>query len=134
MAGETDLATILRKLDPVADETEFGFGLVPPGQPAPKGVSVLGSFQEAEGTTLIAPATELEAANLVHTPGWAKITFQVHSALSAVGLTAAVSTALTEAGISANMVTAYHHDHVFVPWSRKDEALEILRGLARQRG
>jgi hypothetical protein len=133
MAGETDLATLLRKLHPVLDETEFGFGLVPPGAAPPADLDALGTFQETEGTTVIAPSAKLESAQLVHTPGWARITLQVHSALSAVGLTAAVTAALAEAGISANVVAAYHHDHVFVPWSRKDEAMEILNGLSRQR-
>ena len=55
----------------------------------------------------------------------------VHSSLEAVGLTARIATALAEAGISANMVAAFHHDHVFVPWGQKDEALIILENLAK---
>jgi hypothetical protein len=62
--------------------------------------------------------------------GWARITLQIHSSLAAVGLTARVAESLAAGGISANMVAAYHHDHVFVPWERRDEALAILRGVS----
>jgi hypothetical protein len=54
----------------------------------------------------------------------------VRSSLSAVGLTAALSAALSEAGISANIVAALHHDHLFVPWDRRQEALRCIEALA----
>lgn len=59
--------------------------------------------------------------------GW--IALQVHSALAAVGLTAAVSAALAEANISCNVVAGYHHDHLLVPIKCLDEALTVLRKL-----
>ena len=42
---------------------------------------------------------------------------------------AAIATALAEKEISSNIVAAYHHDHVFVPWDRRDEAMDVLRNL-----
>ena len=59
-----------------------------------------------------------------------RITLRVHSALDGVGLTAAVATALAGHGIACNMVAAFHHDHVFVPAARAEEALAILKTLA----
>ena len=53
-----------------------------------------------------------------------RITLGVRSSLEAVGLTAAVAAALTDAGISANVVAAFHHDHVFVPADRAEAALD----------
>jgi hypothetical protein len=47
-------------------------------------------------------------------------------------MTAALAKALTEAGISANVVAAYHHDHIFVPWARRHDALAALEALARR--
>jgi len=41
-------------------------------------------------------------------------------------LTAAVSHVLTGAGISANVVAGYTHDHVFVPLDRADDAMRAL--------
>ena len=77
-------------------------------------------IREAEGITLVRPGE-----------GWARITLDIHSSLDAVGLTARVSAALAERGISANIIAALNHDHVFVPWDRRDEALAALRGLAQ---
>jgi hypothetical protein len=72
-------------------------------------------IRESEGVTIIRPGT-----------GWARITLGVHSSLAAVGFTARVADALAAQRISANMVAAFHHDHVFVPWDRRDEALAAL--------
>ena len=57
----------------------------------------------------------------------------MHSSLSAVGLTAAFATALGDAGISCNVLAAYHHDHILVPAEDAERALETLRELARTR-
>jgi uncharacterized protein len=59
------------------------------------------------------------------------ITLRVHSALDAVGLTAAVSRALAHAGLSCNVLAGLHHDHLLVPAGRADEALAVLRELSR---
>jgi len=131
MSGETDLRKILVGLSPIADDADYGFGLVPAGQTPPAGMSIFALMHEPEGTTLIAPSDQLAAAGLVHTPGWSKITLTIHSSLSAVGLTAAVAAALTDAGISANVVAAYYHDHVFVPLNRREDAISILKKLAQ---
>jgi hypothetical protein len=61
--------------------------------------------------------------------GFRCITLGVHSSLEAVGLTAAVSTRLTELGISANVIAAHFHDHVFVPSSEAERALDALHRL-----
>ena len=55
------------------------------------------------------------------------ITLTVHSDLHAVGLLAAIATRLAAHGISLNVVSAYFHDHLFVPVERAQEALEVLR-------
>jgi hypothetical protein len=61
-----------------------------------------------------------------------RITLQVHSSLSAVGLTAAVSGQLAKAGISANVIAASHHDHIFVPSADTDRAMLALAALGEQ--
>jgi len=78
-------------------------------------------IREAEGVTVVGPGE-----------GWARITLGVHSSLEAVGLTARVAAALAARGITANVVAAVHHDHVFVPWDRRDEALAALQALSSQ--
>jgi hypothetical protein len=58
------------------------------------------------------------------------ISLTIHSSLAAVGLTAAIASALAEQGISANVVAAYFHDHLFVPWEQRLQAMAVLSALA----
>ena len=45
----------------------------------------------------------------------------------AVGFLAVISAKLAAAGISCNVFSAVHHDHLFVPHGRGREAVELLR-------
>lgn len=88
-------------------------------------------FREAEGVTAILPRRSADPANISYSAAFAWITLTVHSSLEAVGLTAAVSGALTEAGISCNVVAAYFHDHIFVPADDASRAMQALIALTR---
>ena len=59
------------------------------------------------------------------------ITLNIHSSLEAVGFLAAITTRLAAAGMGVNPVSAFYHDHLFVPAERAEEAMELLRQLAR---
>lgn len=59
------------------------------------------------------------------------ITLTIHSSLDAVGLTAAVSTKLAEKDISANVIAAYYHDHIFVQSEKAELAMEALGEFSR---
>ena len=54
------------------------------------------------------------------------ITLTIHSSLDAVGLTAAVSGKLAANNISANVIAAYYHDHIFVQTEKAELALKVL--------
>ena len=116
MAGERDLARLLAALDPQLHPERYSFSAT---SDATLGEGAFAIVRESEGLTLIRPDPAGE---------WARISLGVHSSLEAVGLTAAFSSRLAEAGISANVVAAFYHDHIFVPWDRREEALEALRG------
>jgi uncharacterized protein len=60
------------------------------------------------------------------------ITLTIHSSLEAVGLTAAVSQELTNAGISCNVVAAYYHDHLFVAIEDAERAIEVLTAMSQE--
>lgn len=87
----------------------------------------LATIREPEGLSVVLPLGRAEAMGLpTHLPmRW--ITLRVHSALDGVGLTAAVAETLAAAGISCNVVAGHHHDHLFVPAERAEEAVALLR-------
>ena len=90
-------------------------------------LNAVGLFREAEGVSLIVPIGDAHDDHAMR-----EITLGVHSALDGVGLTAAVATALANEGIPANVVAAYHHDHVFVPEDKAERALAALERLSAQ--
>lgn len=92
---------------------------------------VLMMFREREGITVIVLEADAMALGLPYSYVAAWITLQVHSALEAVGLTAAVATALTTAGISCNVVAGFYHDHLFVAKEDGERAVQVLEELAR---
>ena len=57
------------------------------------------------------------------------ITLEIDSTLDSVGITSAFSKKLTKAGISCNVIAAYHHDHIFVPYIDKHKAMIILSDM-----
>jgi hypothetical protein len=132
MTGQTDLRAILATMEPSLSETEFAFGTA--ADPAAAGTieGVIATFAEEEGLSVIAPAQALAGKEIAHSPGWAKISLTIHSSLAAVGLTAALASALADQGISANVVAAYYHDHLFVPWEERHRAMDILASLAER--
>jgi hypothetical protein len=122
MTGETDLDILLRELEPRLHPDEFVFVTAP----APAGDAIC-IFREAEGYTLILPRTDAERLGLSFSYPCRLITLTVHSSLQAVGLLAHVAATLAGRGISVNVVSAYYHDHLFVPVERAEEALEALQ-------
>jgi hypothetical protein len=127
MSGETDLGVLLASVAPVHQPGEWVFVTV---AARPDDVTPVVTVVEAEGDTLVIAREEADRLGLPYDYVAARITLQVHSALEAVGLTAAVATALAEAGISANVVAGFHHDHLFVPADRATDALATLETLA----
>lgn len=89
------------------------------------------AFHEEEGVTFIVEKEIAEKNNLAYDKIWSLITLKVHSDLSAVGFLAAITKALAEAGISVNAVSAYYHDHLFVPEEKKEEAMKVLKKLSK---
>lgn len=125
--AESDLAVLLRTMEPVLHPEPYGYGIWTGG------VLLIEPFvtvSEAEGLTVVAPLAEIRAAGMRSDP-WARISLTVHSDLAAVGLTAAFAGALGREGISCNVIAGYHHDHLFVQWDRRFDAVAALGALAR---
>jgi uncharacterized protein len=130
MSGERNLRSLLDGLDPVVRPGSFVFVSLDTGELPPAGVDVAASIAEPEGLTLVLEQQDADAHALGYdfVAGW--VTLRVHSALDAVGLTAAVSAALTRAGISANVLAGFYHDHFLVPADRVEDAVAAIRALS----
>jgi predicted N-acetyltransferase YhbS len=100
------------------------YALWPHGKPLEGHIEA--AVREAEGLTVVLHRDEANRLGLAYDFVAAWITLQVHSALEAVGLTAAVSSALGAAGISCNVLAGFHHDHLLVPTAQAEHALEVL--------
>ena len=87
------------------------------------------SFKESEGYSIIISKEKAIKNNLPFYFVSAWITLEIDSTLDSVGLTSAFSKKLTKAGISCNVVAAYHHDHIFVPYSERLKAMKILSDM-----
>ena len=112
-------------MDPALVPGEWIFAHVPGAAPDLIAAAIA-LFRETEGLTLVLPREVAAAAGLDAGQPMARIVLQVHSALDGVGLTAAVAGALAAAGIACNVIAAFHHDHLFVPAARAEEALAVL--------
>ena len=128
--GETDLARLLATLQPSLDPRLFVFATLPAGDDRLSALRPVLRFEEQEGTTLILPADAAEAAGLAAIFPCRMITLEVHSSLAAIGLLAAITARLAAAGIPVNAVSAFHHDHLFIPADRAEEAMDVLRQLS----
>ncbi|MFE9682239.1 ACT domain-containing protein [Streptomyces sp. NPDC006285] len=129
--AEHDLGRLLRGMEPALHPGRYVFTTVP-GVTAPPGLTPVVTVVEDEGLTLVVEQEDADAARLTYdyVAGW--ITLRIHSALDAVGLTAAVARTLAEAGLSCNVVAGFHHDHLFVPHARAAEAVALLEQLAER--
>ena len=130
MAPETDLKNLLTTLKPVLRAETFVFCTLSEPNIQELSFRPLCTFVEVEGTTVICTQEQAARSGLKSSYPCRMITLSVQSSLEAVGLTAAVSGKLARAGISANVVAAYHHDHIFVPEARAEEAMRLLLELS----
>lgn len=125
--GETDLQRLLAGLAPELAARPRAIRSLPVGEAVPADAIML--FREEEGTTVIAAVDGIAVNHARDETLWAQITLRIHSSLEAVGMLAAIAAALAAREIPCNAVSAYHHDHLFVPWARRDDALSALRAI-----
>ena len=116
--GERDLGKLLAGLTPTLSDDRYAFEAT---DRAALDADMFALVREEEGLTAI---------RVSPSGGWARISLGVYSSLDAVGLTAALSRALAAAGISANVVAGLNHDHIFVPWDQRHDALRAVEDLA----
>jgi len=125
MTGEKELDKLLKSMKPELNSGDFVFCTI-------KDLStvnlhdIFSIFREHEGFAIIIRKEIADSLKLDYSLVASWITLTVHSSLEAVGLTAAFSKALSDEGISCNVVAAYFHDHIFVDKKDAEKAMTIL--------
>ncbi|MBN1538259.1 MAG: ACT domain-containing protein [Anaerolineales bacterium] len=129
MSGETNLRILINSMSPALRDEPYIFCSLSQECFAQLSFEPLCTFREQEGMTVIAAQQQAADHGLTFDSLWACITLTVHSSLEAVGFLAAITSRLAQAGISVNTISAYYHDHLFVPWDSRMEVIAILDGM-----
>ena len=130
MAGETDLGFLLRNMKPKHVPGEYVFCSMDESNEMMVETPLL-VFREDEGLTVVIPREEAESHQLEFDSTWGLITLSVHSDLTAVGFLARITHVLAQAGVSVNVVSAYYHDHLFVPFAKVESVMELLASISK---
>ncbi|MGO1069787.1 ACT domain-containing protein [Lysobacter sp. CA199] len=126
--AQTDLAQMLAGLQVDVREGEYVYATTTDARSLLRDLA-LATVVEDEGLTCVLRREDADAHGVTYDFIAAWLSLRVHSALQAVGLTAAVSRALTGQGISCNVLAGFYHDHLLVPADRRDEAMAALHSL-----
>ena len=130
MNGETNLDVLISSMKPYLNAGEYVFCTL---KTTPIDLdNCLFFFKEKEGITLVCLKEYADNQGYTYSSTFSWITLSIHSALEAVGLTAAFSNALAQHNISCNVVAGFYHDHIFVPKNEGIKAVEVLENLAKR--
>jgi hypothetical protein len=132
MVGIKDIELLVKNLNPTLHKVEWVF--CTSKDPIPIGQKeIMCLFKEPEGYSYILPKSTAISNQMTFEGTFAMITLNVQSSLQSIGLTALVSKALSAALISCNVVAAFHHDHLFVPYADRKVAIKVLKDLSKQK-
>lgn len=123
---ETNLHKLLASMEPELQPGEYVYATVSPSAFNELQLAPWGYFRETEGISLILEKSAATAAGLEFAFPSRMITLTVHSSLEAIGFLAVITRRLAAEGISVNAISAYYHDHLFVPVNKANHAMEIL--------
>jgi len=133
----SDLSALLKNMDPKISDSKYFMASLDPSQLLALSAYsefLIDIFREEEGLSVVFSDEILdeikELSETDQVGPFALITLNVYSDLMAVGFLAKITDALAKQGISVNAFSAYHHDHLFVPYDKREKVLEILKKLA----
>jgi len=129
--GITNLDQLITNMEPVLNEGIYVFASVLDISKIPRSMTI-SEMKEKEGRTVVLSKSNAESLGLSYEFVAAWITLNIHSALEAVGLTAAFATALGENDISCNVIAGYYHDHIFVALKDKEKAMQVLWDMTKR--
>ncbi len=128
--AEKDLRKLLSAIEPCLHTNTFVFCKMSEEQFRQLAITPQCLFREEEALTVVIEQAVADRLQLPYSNCWALITCKVNSDLTAVGFLAAMSSVLAEANIPVNAVSAYFHDHLFVPKDLAKQAVTLLQLLA----
>jgi len=128
--GESDLNRLISAMRPSLHAPTYVFVTVDPAFDATPLKPIL-QFHEAEGLSLIVEEEAAAGAGLQSEFPSKMITLNIHSALEAVGFLARITTHLAALDMGVNPISAFYHDHLFVPADRADDAMQALHELSQ---
>lgn len=129
MSGETDLDQLLQNMQPELKEGEYVFVCLNKEKFKSKKLNPRCIFMEDEGISVIIRRDEADKKYIQYKSIFKMITLKIHSSLDAVGFLAKITNELAKQKISVNPISTYYHDHFFVPASRAEEAMTILKQI-----
>ena len=130
MEPQSDLKILLKSMQPLLHNEQYVIFTLAEQEMPQYPFAPLGMFKEKEGWTIFARKVDADIAEIPTQQSWACISLMVYSSLEAVGFLAEISRYLAEAKIPLNVISAYHHDHLLVPWSLRDVAMHVLKSIS----
>lgn len=130
MKAETDLDKLIKGMTPKLNDGDYVFVTVKDVSQIDRNDTIC-EFKEQEGITVVIEKNKADLLKLDYEFVLSWITLMIHSSLEAVGLTAAISTALTNHSISCNVIAGYYHDHIFVSKQDSEKAVQVLTDLSK---
>lgn len=130
MSGIKNVDVLLKSMKPEHIKGKFVFYSISKEKFINLKIDPLLIFHEKEGVTLILNKASADKMKFSYQNVWALITLTVHSDLAAVGFLAVITKKLAEEGISVNAVSAYYHDHLFVPYEKVESAMKALKEIS----
>ena len=125
------LYTLIKEMKPQLSGEEYVFYSMPVGHPILIELNPLLIFREKESMTYIIEKAMADTNEIPYNDVWRLITLSVCSDLTAIGFLAVITKILAEAQISVNIVSAYYHDHLFVPTGMAIKAMKVLDELSK---
>ena len=127
MPAKKDLQDILNNIDPyLVDESFIFMTSKEPINNLVNSLDPIAMFIENEGSTLVITKDKADKNSIPYDIVFRCISLGVHSSLESSGLIATISGELLKQNIPANVFAGYFHDHIFVPYDKSEEALEII--------
>lgn len=132
MPGEISPILLIQNMQPELKEGEYVFASFSKEKIISKSLNPICTFMEEEGISVIINRHEADLNKIQYDIVFKMITLNIYSSLNAVGFLAKITSELAKHDISVNPVSAYYHDHLFVPSAKAEEAFAILCNLKQK--